>query len=154
MLMGAIHRILVEVVEGRLLYGRRIGTIEVLADFDENGNEVLLLHRYPSGLYPGVWAGSSPVLLRDEVDVEMAFASLVPAKRIAHRVPYREGCKYTSDLRESWIIWALYKYPMDPAALDDFDEFRGGAGQEYARRPWIRRVNSRVLVMQSCGRDI
>jgi len=67
--------------------------------------------------------------------------------------PYKSGCKNYGD---AWVNWALFKAPVDPEALEKYQEMPSyaGPGQVYAKRANVRTVGRRVLLTQQCGMDI
>lgn len=68
MLQGCLHRVTAWVsADDNLLYGKHYYKAEVLADFDEHGEELVITHKYPQGLRPGVHAGGMPILKRSDL---------------------------------------------------------------------------------------
>jgi hypothetical protein len=69
------------------------------------------------------------------------------------KTPYRSGCKNFGD---SWVNWAVFHRPVDPAALEAYQETPGyaGPGGVYAKRAHVRTIGRRVLLTQHCGMDV
>jgi hypothetical protein len=68
--------------------------------------------------------------------------------------PIKEG--YRGD-HEYGTAWAVYPPEITDKEIENAVEwwpYSRGPGYDYARKPFISRTKTRVLVTQTCGRDI